>query len=202
MFLDLAQVVLTRVARETSMTIIAGMERVGPSGLLASALVVGPRGILGWQDKVQTDPSEDGIYIAGTGRRLFEVAGVKFGVCLCHEGWRYPETVRWAARRGAQIVFHPQYSPAVHGSAPRLFCEPDGTFHSKAAICRAVENGIFFATVNYAVDESCTTSAVISPTGEVLCNQPYGEPGLLFADIEPAAATAVLARRLRAEEYA
>jgi hypothetical protein len=26
-----------------------------------------------------------------------------FGVAICHEGWRYPETVRWAARRGAQV---------------------------------------------------------------------------------------------------
>ena len=34
--------------------------------------------------------------------------GVKFGVAICHEGWRYPETVRWAAVRGARIVFHPQ----------------------------------------------------------------------------------------------
>jgi predicted amidohydrolase len=29
-------------------------------------------------------------------------------VTICHEGWRYPEGVRWAARRGAQVVFHPQ----------------------------------------------------------------------------------------------
>jgi predicted amidohydrolase len=32
------------------------------------------------------------------------------GVVICHEGWRYPETVRWAASRGAKIVFHPQHT--------------------------------------------------------------------------------------------
>ena len=42
--------------------------------------------------------------------RLFEINGVKFGVAICHEGWRYPETVRWAAVRGAKIVFHPQHT--------------------------------------------------------------------------------------------
>ena len=35
---------------------------------------------------------------------------MKFGVAICHEGWRYPETVRWAASRGARIVFHPQHT--------------------------------------------------------------------------------------------
>ena len=30
-----------------------------------------------------------------------------FGIAICHEAFRYPETVRWAAVRGAKIVFHP-----------------------------------------------------------------------------------------------
>ena len=29
--------------------------------------------------------------------QIFEVNGTRFGVAICHEGWRYPETVRWAA---------------------------------------------------------------------------------------------------------
>jgi len=39
---------------------------------------------------------------------------VKFGVAICHEGWRYPETVRWAAVRGAKIVFHPHHTGSDH----------------------------------------------------------------------------------------
>ncbi len=35
---------------------------------------------------------------------------MKFGVTICHEGWRYRETVRWAAVRGANIVFHLQHT--------------------------------------------------------------------------------------------
>jgi len=34
---------------------------------------------------------------------------------ICHEGWRYPETVRWAVRRGAQVVFHPHAHVAEPG---------------------------------------------------------------------------------------
>jgi predicted amidohydrolase len=39
-----------------------------------------------------------------------------FSVVICHEGFRYPETVRWAVRRGAQLVFHPHAHIAEPGS--------------------------------------------------------------------------------------
>lgn len=39
--------------------------------------------------------------------RLFKINGLVFGIAICHEGFRYPETVRWAASLGARIVFHP-----------------------------------------------------------------------------------------------
>lgn len=32
----------------------------------------------------------------GETRQIFEAGGVRFGIAICHEGWRYPETVRWA----------------------------------------------------------------------------------------------------------
>ena len=63
----------------------------------------------GFQDKVQIDPSEEGLYAPGVHRHVFEVGTLAFGIVICHEGWRYPETVRWAARRGALVVFHPEH---------------------------------------------------------------------------------------------
>ena len=32
----------------------------------------------------------------GSARQVFTVGALRFGVVICHEGWRYPETVRWA----------------------------------------------------------------------------------------------------------
>ena len=87
------------------------MEHFAPEGRQIAAFVFGRRGeLLGCQTKNQIDPSEDAFYVPGNGRKLFEVDGVKIGVAICHEGWRYPETVRWAAVRGAKIVFHPQHT--------------------------------------------------------------------------------------------
>ena len=117
---------------------------------------------------------------------------------ICHEGWRYPETVRWAVRHGAQIVFHPHFhEPEPGGYRPSGFGDPKNSFHEKAALCRAAENTCFFATVNCAMDGSPTTSAVVRPDGTLLASQPYGQPGLLIADIDITEATGLLAARCR-----
>jgi predicted amidohydrolase len=196
-FLERAWSVIAAAAARANLAVVLGTERVAEGALLIAALVISRDGTFaGFQDKVQIDPSEEGTYSAGSGRRLFETGPLTFGVAICHEGWRYPETVRWAARRGAQIVFHPHFHQAEPGSyRPTSFADPANSFHEKAALCRAAENTCYFATVNNAGEGSPTTSAVVRPDGTLLSYQPYGEPGLLIADIDLDAATGLLARR-------
>ena len=71
-------------------------------------------------------------------------------------------------------------------------------FHEKAALCRAAENTCYFATVNYASDGSPTTSAVARPDGTLMSYQPYGQEGLLIAEVDLASATGLLAKRFKA----
>jgi len=147
---------------------------------------------------VQLDPSEEETYVAGSERRVFTAGSVTFGVAICHEGRRYPETVRYAARRGAQMVFVPHFHEAERGSfRPTTFADPANTFHEKALLCRAAENTCFIAAVNYASEGSPTTSAIAKPDGTVLAWQPYGVPGLLVADLNLDEATGLFASRLR-----
>ena len=154
--------------------------------------------IAGFQDKVQLDPSEDAIYAAGSQRYIFQSGALTFGIVICHEGWRYPETVRWAARRGAAIVFHPHFGEAEPGSyRPSTFGDPANTFHEKAILCRSAENTCYIASVNCASAGSPTTSAVARPDGTLQCYQPYGKQGLLIADIDIGAATGLLASRYK-----
>ena len=157
-------------AAKANVTVILGTERIVDGSLLATALVIQRDGTFaGFQDKVQLDPSEDGTYSAGSGRRVFEVDALKFGIAICHEGWRYPETVRRAAIHGAHIVFHPHFHEAEPGGyVPSTFADPANTFHEKAALCRAAENTCYFATVNFASEGSPTTSAVANPDGTLL----------------------------------
>lgn len=198
-FLDRAWSAIAGAAAGANLTVVLGTERLVDGGLVATALVINADGsVAGFQDKVQIDPSEEGTYTPGVGRRLFQAGPLTFGVAICHEGWRYPETVRWAARRGAQVVFHPQFHEAEPGSyRPTAFADPANTFHEKAALCRAAENTCYFATVNYASPGSPTTSAVVRPDGTLLRHQPYGEEGLLIADLDLTTATGLLAARCR-----
>ena len=198
-FLEGAWAAVARAAAKGAIGVVLGTERVVEGKLLVAALVISPDGSIdGFQDKVQLDPSEDGLYSPGSGRRIFQLGPLTFGVAICHEGWRYPETVRWAVRHGAQVVFHPHYHWAEPGDfAPTEFADPRNTFHEKAALCRAAENTCYFATVNYASEGSPTTSAVVRPDGTLLCHQPYGAEGVLVADLDLAAATGLLASRYR-----
>jgi len=199
-FLERAWADVADAARTARITVILGTERVTNRGLQATACVVNPDGtVAGWQDKGQIDPSEEAIYSAlGTERRIFIAGPLTFGVAICHEGWRYPETVRWAVRRGAQVVFHPHAHVAGPGSyRPLTFADPANTFHEKAILCRAAENTCYFASVNYASQGSGTTSAVARPDGTLQCYQPYGQEGLLVADLDLSTATGLLASRCR-----
>ncbi len=198
-FLERGWSAIAAAAAKAQIAVVLGTERLVGDSLLATALVIDREGsIAGFQDKVQIDPSEEGTYSSGSGRRVFRTGPLTFGVVICHEGWRYPETVRWAAQRGAQIVFHPHFHEAEPGGyVPTSFADPANSFHEKAALCRAAENTCYFATVNYASVGSPTTSAVIRPDGTIQSYQPYGEEGLLVAEVDLAAATGLLASRLR-----
>jgi predicted amidohydrolase len=201
-FLERAWGRVAEAAGKAKVAVILGTERVVGDALYASALVVNRDGtVAGFQDKVQLDPTEDAIYTAGSGRRIFETGALTFGVAICHEGWRYPETVRWAARRGAQVVFHPNfYERGPDGYVAVSFADPQNTFHEKAALCRAAENTCYFATVNYASAGSATTSAVVGPDGRVMRYQEYGREGLLVVDVDLREATGLLAKRWKVGE--
>jgi predicted amidohydrolase len=188
---------IAKAAARARVAVVLGTERADGDRLLASALVIDRGGArLGFQDKVQLDPSEESTYAPGSGRRVFTVGELTFGVVICHEGWRYPETVRHAVRQGAQLVVHPQFHEAEAGSfRPTRYGDPENSFHEKAVLCRAAENECFFATVNYAGAGSPTTSAIAGPDGKLLAWQPYGRPGLLRVEIDLALATGRLARR-------
>lgn len=198
-FLERAWSKIAAAAAKADLSVVLGTERVVESRWMITALVINPDGTMaGFQDKEQLDPSEEGPYLPGCGRRVFQVGPLTFGISICHEGYRYPETVRWAVRHGAQIVFHPHFTEAEPGSyRPSIFADPANTFHEKAALCRAAENTCFFATVNCASEGSPTTSAVVRPDGTLLSYQPYGQEGLLIADIELAEATGLIATRAK-----
>lgn len=190
-------------AREYRVATVLGMERLTKAGRQIAAFVIDARGELqGYQTKNQLDPTEDQFYVPGSTRRIFEINEVKFGVAICHEGWRYPETVRWAARRGAKIVFHPQHTG--HEQAGVRLTEWGATenpYYEKAMMMRSIENTIYFASVNYALRYQESATSLIAPLGRCQAYLPYGEEGVLIAAINVEEATGLLAHRYAPERY-
>jgi predicted amidohydrolase len=194
---ELALETVARWACEYGVAVILGMERHAEAGRQIAAFVVNARGkLLGYQTKNQLDPSEDQFYVPGDTRRVFELNGIRFGVAICHEGWRYPETVRWAAVRGAKIVFHPQHTGAEReGVRLTRWGAPDAPYYEKAMMCRGLENTIYFASVNYALRYQESATSLIDPSGRCVAHLPDGEEGVLVHAIDPERATGLLAYR-------
>lgn len=182
---------------------ILSMERITDAGRQIAAYVIDAQGQLqGIQCKTQLDPSEDPFYIPGDTRTLFEINGVKFGVAICHEGWRYPETVRWAAVRGAKIVFHPHHTGSDReGIRLTQWGAAEAPYYEKAMMMRSKENTIYFASVNYAMRFQESATCLISPSGDCQAQLPYGQEGVLVEEIDVAAATGLLAMRYAPERY-
>src|SRR6185503_12412684 len=182
---------VAQAARIHAVATILGMERVTASGRQIAAFVIDARGeIQGYQTKNQLDPSEDPFYVPGNTRRLFQINGTKFGVAICHEGWRYPETVRWAAVRGAKIVFHPHHTGSDReGVRPSQWGAAGGAYYEKAMMMRSIENTIYFASVNYGLRFQESATSLIAPSGRCQAYLPYGQEGVLVQSIDVAEAT-------------
>jgi predicted amidohydrolase len=191
------------IASENAIAIIVPMDWYLDNKLVNLAYVISASGeVLGYQTKNQLDPSEDNIWVPGTERKIFEVNSMKFGITICHEGFRYPESVRWAAQNGASIVFHPHFSGSdTEGVELTEWGNKNNPYYEKAMMMRALENTIYFASVNYASRYSESGSAIIDPLGNCIVHEAYGRTGIILGDIDTNKATAVLAKRFNNALY-
>jgi predicted amidohydrolase len=179
---------------------IVGAERPTAAGREIVAVVVDAGGSrLGVQAKTQIDPSEERDYVPGSGRHIFDAAGLRFAVIICHEAFRHPELARAAALGGAQVVFAPHYVVTDDGSLARRFGDAENPYNEKALLCRALENTVYVAAANAAAPDQGSASCVISPDGALLAQLPYGRPGVALAEIDPARADGLMARRYAPE---
>lgn len=199
--LDAALVQVAEAAGRFKIATVVGTERITPAGTQITSVVIDRDGtILGRQTKTQLAPEEEQFYVPGHGRSVFTTGGITFGISICHEGFRHPETVRVAARAGARLVFHPHYGgDDTTPQQTRQWCDPAGTYHEKAILCRAVENSVYFASCNYALSNQTSATCIIDPEGSLAARLAYGHQALLVHDIDPERATRQVAMRYASE---
>lgn len=149
-----------------------------------SAVVISEKGkLLGVHHKTKLTPLDALAYSPGDGFDTFDLFGVKVGVVICFEGFRFPETTRECVRRGAQLVFHPQSNT----TRPNDWKIP---IHHAMITTRAAENTIWFASCNACLDQyqNCR-SMIIAPNGQVQAQSELKREELVVADIDIAKAT-------------
>ncbi len=190
-------------AQRHSVAVVVGMEWETAAGVHNVAFVISRDGVIeGYQAKNQIPLQEEPFYVPDGKRRLFEVDGVPFGITICHEGWRYPEGTRWAAARGARLVFHPQLTGSdLAGPTLERWGDPDSPYYEKAMIARGVENTVYFASVNYAMKYQESATSLIGPEGDCLAHVPYGQEELLVRDVDLSQATGFCAKRFNPAFY-
>ena len=194
--LDRALDEIADAVRRAGVVTIVGTERPTAASREIACVVLDADGSrLGDQVKTQIDPSEEASYVAGSGRRTFTAGGLTFGIAICHEAFRYPEISRALTLDGARVIFVPHWVTTEGGPLPTRWIDASNPYHEKALMCRALENTVYVAQSNNAGPDQGSATCVIAPDGSLVARLPYGEVGVLAADVDLSLADGRLARR-------
>jgi predicted amidohydrolase len=181
-----------RVAKrcgELGMACILGTEVPLPADPLGgkpynSALVISPEGkVLGVHHKTRLTPLDAIAYSGGSTMEVFDLFGIKVGIAICYEGFRFAHTTRACVAQGAQLVFHPQNNT----TRPNDWKIP---VHHSMIVTRAAENTVWFASCNICHDDhqNCR-SMIVAPDGQVHAQAELRQEQLLVSEIDTDLAT-------------
>jgi predicted amidohydrolase len=154
-----------------------------------SALVIGPDGReICVHHKTRLTPLDAIAYTPGRTFETFDLFGVRVGVVICFEGFRFADTTRECVRQGAQLVFHPQNNT----TRPNDWKIP---VHHSMIVTRAAENTVWFASCNICHEQhqNCR-SMVVAPNGVVAAQADLKREELVVADIDIDQATRAMFR--------
>lgn len=174
---------LIEAAKDKGAFIVAGLaERAGKKAY-NSAVLVGPKGLVGTYRKAHLFWDEKKIFAKGdTPFKVYRAGKAKIGMMICFD-WLFPEAARTLALLGADIICHP--SNLVLPYCPQ------------AMITRSLENRVFTITANRVGTEERVegkrlkfigTSQVTSPDGEVLVRAGAAKEAAATIEIDPARA--------------
>jgi len=174
---------LLELARFRKVTLIAGIAESAGDRLYNTAVIVGPEGYIGKYRKAHIFDTEKNIFHPGDlPLEVFDIGPVRVGVIICFD-WRFPETTRTLALKGADVIAHPSNLVLPH-------CP-------QAMITRCLENRVYAITADRVgtesrlPEESLTfigQSQIVDPDGQVLyrASEDQEEMKVVEIDIEKA----------------
>ena len=166
-------------------TEIPGEGRVMPFN---SAIVISEFGeVLGAQHKTKLTPLDAVAYSPGDTIKTYELFGIRVGVLICFEAFRFAETTRECVRQGAQLVIHPQNNT----TRPNDWKIP---VHHSMIVTRAAENTIWFASCNACLEHQNSRSLIVAPDGRIHAQSELKREELVVAEIDLDLATRAMFR--------
>jgi predicted amidohydrolase len=182
--LDNALEQVKAAARDAGMWVIIGTSAVEPDGLYNVMNLIDSRGeIRATYVKTHLTTDDDGIYVAGSEIKPFNVDGLDFGMQICFD-LRFPEPWRMLAVQGARVIFHSSY--AAGGSSWKL---PVLEGHLRS---RAAENGVWVVSCNKAGPVQMSRSFIIDPDGRVVAESRQDTEELITGIVDPGKRTNIV----------
>lgn len=160
---------LSEVARENNVVLVAGYAEAAPEGCYNAAMLLCPDGTAHNYRKIHRFNREQDLFLPGDkAPAVVETPAGRIGMMICFD-WFFPETARCLALAGAQIIAHPS-------NLVLPWCQ-------RAMFARSIENGVFTITANRIGTESRTErslsftggSQLLNPQGEALLKAPLDE---------------------------
>ena len=171
---------LIEAAKARGAYIVAGLaERAGKKAY-NSAVLVGPRGLVGTYRKAHLFWNEKRFFTAGnTPFEVYNIGIARVGMMICFD-WLFPEAARALALKGADIICHPSNLVLPH-------CP-------QAMITRCLENRVFAITANRIGVEQRVKgqklkfigqSQIVAPDGKILYRASINKEEIGIIEIDP-----------------
>ncbi len=144
-----------------------------------SVITISPKGkVLGVHHKTRLTPLDAVHYTQGETFETYDLFGIKVGVVICFEGFRFAHSTEECVRQGAQLVFHPQNNT----TRPNDWKIP---VHHSMITTRAAENTIWFASCNICEPkyQNCS-SMIIAPDGQIHAKSELKKEQLIISQID------------------
>ena len=152
---------LSAFTRHRRCWVVAGLPERSGQQVYNSAVIIGPKGIVGIYRKVHLFGEERRWFTPGnTGFHVWKVGPVRVGVMVCFD-WLFPESARTLALKGAELICHP-------ANLVLPYCP-------EAMRTRSLENHLFTATADRVGTEARGGKAPLTYIGQSQITDPWGD---------------------------
>lgn len=176
---------LAALAAELRVHLIAGIAERDGAQLFNSAVLIGPRGLIGTYRKVHLWDQENAVFKPGNaGLPVFDTELGKLGLLICYDLW-FPEASRALALQGAEVICVPTNWVPIPGQRA-------GAAAMALTLCQAAAhvNSVYVVAADRVGVERgqpfIGQSAIVAPTGWPMKDPASPtDPALVAARIDP-----------------